>query len=180
MFWRDRVHVLHSYPVHTHLVLGCQCLEVHLWKLNPFEQCRENSESLFTVNNVRFKKSGSLPLTALSLISPWTSVRTALQCVIWAFGIVYSRANPGCCYILLLFTGSETNLKVLMKQKTVPVTTACSRSCLKIKSKSLLCFHFPSKQSWFTWNITALIVIHSVKLQHLFYKRFYNFDKDLL
>lgn len=58
--WRDAVHVLHSYPLQTLSVLGC--LEVHLWQLNPFEQCQGNSESLFIVNNVRFKKSGSLPV----------------------------------------------------------------------------------------------------------------------
>lgn len=70
--WRDRVHVLHSYPLQTDLipVLGCLCLEVHLWKLNPFKQCQETSESLLTVNKIQEVWQPPCPLTALSLISP--------------------------------------------------------------------------------------------------------------
>lgn len=147
MFWRGRVHVLRSYPLQTPLVLGC--LEVHLWKLNPFEQCQENSESLFGVNNVKFKKSGSLPvLWQLCLLSP-LELQWGLcfsECVIRALGILYSRGSPTSKSWVLLHPSLAhwfwNNPQSAYETQAVPVTTAYSRSCLKIKSKEFALLSF--------------------------------------
>lgn len=146
MFWRGRVHVLRSYPLQTHLVLGCRCLEVHLWKLNPFEQCQENSESLFTVNNVRFKKSGSLPvLWWLCLSSPLEPQDCASVCDLGPWHSWF-QGQP---HKQILGVVTSFSCSLVLKQppsayatQALPVTTAYSRSCLKIKSKEFALLSF--------------------------------------
>lgn len=129
--------------LHTHLVLGMPMLGGSPVEIKLIWTMPRKFWIIIHVNNVRVKKSGSFPV--LCLLSPFEP-HWELHFSVWSWPLALfipgsaPQANPGCCYILLLFTGSEANRKVLMKHKLyqwqLPVLEAAE------KSKVRVCFAF--------------------------------------